>query len=96
MADAIARCSDLLDHVEMQTATTLDGLLVKMQAHPHCVCDDPITMEKLITDRRAATNQRLMVAILADLNAMRRAVARRPVAICSVVLAPSWALLQSA
>ena len=71
----MARCSDLLDQIEMQTAKTFDGLLVKMQAHQHFICDDPITVKRQIMDRRPATNQRLMVAILADVNAMRRAVA---------------------
>jgi hypothetical protein len=65
------RTGIIVDQIELQTATTLQGLQVKMRAPTWCCSGEPITAQKLHWfDSEPTTDMRLLASIVTDLAAM--------------------------
>lgn len=75
LEEAHGRITDILDQIEATPAATLDGIYVKIRAFQWCREDRPITGADVLpyySGERPATDERLMVSLLADLEAMRK------------------------
>lgn len=62
---AFDECGGIVDRIELVTATTLAGLLVKAKALAWCRSDDPMTAETF--GDHPTTDVRITASILADL-----------------------------
>ena len=68
MAQTLSEATaEIVDRIEHQKATTLGGLHVKMRAFQWCRSDEPITVDDVLICDHPATNERLMIGIMADL-----------------------------
>lgn len=65
-----ARSCSIVDRIEQERATTLAGLLVKIQAVDWCGCGDTDLLEMFDAGQHPSTDVRLVVGLWCDLRAM--------------------------
>ena len=73
-AKALSDCTHaIIEKIEQEQSSTLDGLMLKVHALLHCTFGDPITIECLSGAYQNTTDMRLVVSIIKDLTAIASA-----------------------